>query len=72
VADLITRLLERAHLREFAICQEAAAALAAAERERDEAVRRYNDLLRTAKPESEAEDTSTGAASVLRPWAGLA
>ena len=40
MSDLITRLRQYAHLREFAICGEAAVALEAAERERDEAIRR--------------------------------
>ncbi len=44
MSDLITRLRQRAHLREFQICGEAAAALEAAERERDEANRRYEQL----------------------------
>jgi hypothetical protein len=35
MSDLIRRLRQRAHLPEFAICGEAAAALEAAERERD-------------------------------------
>ena len=39
MSDLIRRLRARAHLPEFAICGEAAAALEAAERERDEAIR---------------------------------
>lgn len=46
MSDLIARLRERAHLSEFRICGEAAAALEAAERERDEATRRYNDICR--------------------------
>ena len=40
MSNLITRLRQCAHLREFAICGEAAAALEAAERERDEAIRK--------------------------------
>ncbi len=39
MSDLIRRIRARAHLPEFAICGEATAALEAAERERDEAVR---------------------------------
>ena len=39
MSDLIRRLRARAHLPEFAICGEAAAALEAAERERDVAIR---------------------------------
>ena len=39
MSDLIRRLRARAHLPKFAICGEAAAALEAAERERDEAIR---------------------------------
>ena len=39
MSDLIRRLRARAHLPEFAICGEAAAALEAAKRERDEAIR---------------------------------
>ena len=46
MSDLIARLRERANLSEFRICGEAAAALEAAERERDEATRRYNDICR--------------------------
>ncbi len=38
MSDLIRRLRARAHLPEFAICAEAAAALEEAERERDEAI----------------------------------
>jgi len=40
MSDLIRRLRQRAHLPEFSICGEAAAALEAAERERDEALRK--------------------------------
>jgi hypothetical protein len=46
MSDLIRRLRQRAHLPEFLICAEAAAALEAAERERDEANRRYKALKR--------------------------
>ncbi len=46
MSDLITRLRQRAHLPEFTICGEAASALEAAERERDEANRRYDQLRR--------------------------
>ena len=63
MTDLITRLLERAHLREFAICQEAAVALKAAEQERDDAIRRYNDLLQTWNPEARLHETSPQAAT---------
>ncbi len=46
MSDLIARLRERAHLTEFRICAEAAAALEQAERERDEATRRYEEICR--------------------------
>ena len=46
MSDLIRRLRARAHLPEFAICGEAAAALEAAERERDEAVRQAKQASR--------------------------
>ncbi len=44
MSDLIARLLQRAHLAEFRICGEAAEALEAAQRERDEANRRYHEI----------------------------
>ncbi len=44
MSDLIARLRQRAHLPEFRICGEAAEALEAAQRERDEARRRYHDI----------------------------
>ncbi len=44
MSDLIARLLQRAHLAEFRICGEAAEALEAALRERDEADRRYHEV----------------------------
>ena len=46
MSDLIRRLRARAHLPEFAICGEAAAALEAAERERDEAIRQAKQASR--------------------------
>ncbi len=46
MSDLIRRLRARAHLPEFAICGEAAAALEAAERERDEAIRQTKQASR--------------------------
>ena len=44
MSDLLTRLRQRAHLTEYRICGEAAEALEAALRERDEADRRYHDI----------------------------
>ncbi len=44
MSDLIARLRQRAHLPEFRICGEAAEALEAAQRERDEVNRRYHDI----------------------------
>ncbi len=44
MSDLLTRLRQRAHLTEFRICGEAAEALEAALRERDEANRRYHEI----------------------------
>ena len=44
MSDLLTRLRQRAHLTEFRICGEAAEALEAAMRERDEADRRYHEV----------------------------
>ncbi len=44
MSDLIARLRQRAHLPEFRICGEAAEALEAAQRERDEVSRRYHDI----------------------------
>jgi hypothetical protein len=46
MSDLIRRLRQRAHLPEFSICGEAAAALEAAERERDGAIRRAKQASR--------------------------
>ena len=46
MSDLIRRRRARAHLPEFAICGEAAAALEEAERERDEAVRQAKQARR--------------------------
>jgi hypothetical protein len=44
MSDLIARLRQRAHLLEFRICGEAAEALEAAQRERDEVNRCYHDI----------------------------
>ena len=44
MSDLLTRLRQRAHLTEFRICGEAAEALEAAQRERDEANHRYHEI----------------------------
>ncbi len=44
MSDLLTRLRQRAHLTEYRICGEAAEALEAALRERDEADRRYHEI----------------------------
>jgi len=55
MSDLIRRLRQRAHLPEFAICGEAAAALEAAERQRDAAIRQAKQASREkhkARPET--------------------
>ncbi len=52
MSDLIRRIRARAHLPEFAICGEAAAALEAAERERDEAIRQAKQASRP-KPKAQ-------------------
>ena len=44
MSELIARLRQRAHLPEFRICGEAADAFEAAERERDAANRRYEQI----------------------------
>ena len=44
MSSLLARLRQRAHLAEFRICGEAAEALEAAQRERDEANRRYHEI----------------------------
>ena len=44
MSDLIARLRQRAHLPEFRICGEAAEALEAAQRERDDANHRYHEV----------------------------
>ncbi len=54
MSDLIRLLRARAHLPEFAICGEAATALEAAERDRNEAIRKAQGASRTerkARPE---------------------
>ncbi len=58
MSDLIRRLRARAHLPEFAICGEAAAALEAAERERDEAVRQAKQ---SSRPKHKAPPERVGA-----------
>ena len=58
MSDLIRRLRARAHLPEFAICGEAAAALEAAERERDEAIRQGK---RTSRSKHKARRAGAGA-----------
>lgn len=44
MSNLVARLRRRAHLPEFQICGEAADALEAAERERDAANRRFQEI----------------------------
>ena len=56
--DLLTRLRRRAHLSEYRICGEAAEALEAALRERDEANRRYHDICTAWLREQQSEQTT--------------
>ena len=67
MSDLIVRLLQRAHLAEFRICGEAAEALEAALRERDEADRRYHDVCAAWLREQQTKQTTRS-----KPWSGVA
>ncbi len=58
MSDLIARLRQRAHLREFRICGEAAEALEAAQRERDDANRRYHEICATGLREQQTKHTA--------------
>ena len=58
--DLLTRLRQRAHLSEYRICGEAAEALEAVLRERDEANRRYHDICTAWLREQQSEQTTHG------------
>ena len=70
MSDLLTRLRQRAHLTEYRIFGEAAEALEAALRERDEANRRYHDIcaawLREQQSEPTTHSTSAQAAGARR------
>jgi hypothetical protein len=58
MSDLLTRLRQRARLTEYQICGEAAEALEAALRERDEANRRYHDICAAWLREQQSEQTT--------------
>ena len=57
MSDLIRRLRQRAHLPEFSICGEAAAALEAAERQRDAAIRQAKQAARSTRPDPKRQMT---------------
>ena len=63
MSELITRLRRRAHLPEFKICGEAADALEAAERERDAANRRCQEMWK------EREVRESAARRLIGSWA---
>jgi hypothetical protein len=60
MSDLLTRLRQRARLTEYRICGEAAEALEAVLRERDEANRRYHDICTAWLREQQSEQTTHG------------